>query len=481
MPSPISNLSQPSQPGLIQNIGSGISNFAKNYTPIGLLSKGIGGLINQGQSLLNLGGQQAKSAQAAQDAQTMYNKATAAGANLGPTFQSSFSPPNTTNPSSNAFNASQNPSAAYNPPSMLASVAQAATPPPSPTPLSGLVSPSIPTAKPAAPPPPPAPTGNPYTNPGAAPFAATVGALQQQASQPMAQYTAAQEQYNKANQSLADLRQQAAKQNINILGSRTNLQEAGGEQGLLSSLEALEEAPLTGEMQAAQMAAQTATGQQNAQQSGLAEAGGLGAPQVANPYGTFSPTGLNYTPYGGGSAGGSGIGAASQVTGNLGAGQNFYQNTLPNYNSALNDADSFESWLKTPQGQGGGQGINFSSSNIANQLQNWAQGQNMSDPRFAQLNTYLNDFTNKMSSVIGSAGGATTNYKQQLVNSMIQPDATPESIQAQMKTIIDVAQASMNGVYNTFNGNGNYTPTGAGATGVQNQTPAGYTPFFGNQ
>jgi hypothetical protein len=429
--------------GIDNSIGSAIQGFANTAPGTGFTGTGVG--TSAGSGLIQVA-----------NAQTH-----APNVSTGPN-QSAYVPP----PTSYSFSSPTNTGAGTG----TGSGAGAATPP---------ITPPV-TPPPVTPP----PTTNPNTNTGAAPFSSTVGALQTTAANPSDAFTAAQNQYNQANAQRATLEGSANTALGNLAGSRTNTQFLSGQGSQIQNSLALQEAPLTAEMQAAAQQEGAATSQQGTQQSGLAAAGQLGAPTAANPYGTYNPTQVQpgaggYTGYGGGQSG-TGIGAAAQVTGNLGNGQNFYQNVLPNYNSALNDAQSFNSWLNTPQSQGGGQGINFSSANIANQLQNWAQGQNLSDPRFAQLNTYLNDFTNKMSSVVGTSGGATTNYKQELVNAMIQPDATPQSIQTQMNTIIDVAKASLNGQYNTFNGNANYTPSGAGASG-NSQTPSGYTPFFGNQ
>lgn len=316
---------------------------------------------------------------------------------------------------------------------------------------------------------------NPQDNSGAASFTAGVGALQQQASQPSASYTAAQNQYNEANQKLADVRHQYQVENARLYGTGLTTAQVAARSGTNALLESAAETPLTGEMQGAAQQEGAATGQQGTQQTGLATAAGLTAPQQASPYGTYDPATKTYTPYGGDTSnGGSGIDAAGKVTGGLSASQNYYSTMLPNYTSAANDVTAFNNWLNQPASQGGGQGINFSQANLGNQLQNWALGKNFSDPRFPQLNTFLNDFGNKISAVVGATGGDTTNYKQQLVNAMISPDSTPASIQAQISTIMNVAQQTMKGVHDSFSGNANETPW-------VNQTPSGYPPFFGNQ
>ncbi len=124
-------------------------------------------------------------------------------------------------------------------------------------------------------------------------FGGTVGALGTMAGNSSPQYQAAQSQYNQANSDLAALKADAANQEKNIGGSRTNLSEAGGEEGLLQNLVSGKEAALTGEMSAAQQAAQVATGQQSTQQQGLGTAGSLLQPQV----GSYGQT--QYNPLGG--------------------------------------------------------------------------------------------------------------------------------------------------------------------------------------
>lgn len=290
------------------------------------------------------------------------------------------------------------------------------------------------------------------------------------ASQPSAAFTSAQNQYLQANQELAALREQEAQQNQNILGGRTNLAEAGGEQGLLQNLAAGREAALTGQMSAAQAAAQSATQQEATQLAALNQAAGLVSPVPAPALGLVSPSTGQLFPYGGGTPG-QGIATAGQTLGNLQNATQFQTNMLPNYNAAVNVANHFMNWLDTPGDQGGGKSINSWAGdlNLGHQLQAWVTSGNFSNPQYPELNTFLNDFGNKISAVVGAAGGDITNYKRQLVATMMDPSASPESIKQQINTIMGVANDTMQGVTGTFGGSWSPPETGAGS-GISNNS-----------
>ena len=139
---------------------------------------------------------------------------------------------------------------------------------------------------------------NPYTNTGAPPFSQAVGTLASQSSQPtqgfnqaqqtaqqaaageqnMAsqsspEYQAALKQYADANAQLQQTRADYATQTKLVQGGRTNLSEAGGQQGLLNNAFNQQQASFAQQMDAAARAAGIATGQQQAQQQGFQGAG----------------------------------------------------------------------------------------------------------------------------------------------------------------------------------------------------------------
>jgi hypothetical protein len=239
---------------------------------------------------------------------------------------------------------------------------------------------------------------------------------------------------------------------------------------------ASQEAPLTGQETAAAAAMSAATGQQGTQQSGLASAGQLSSPQASNIFGTYNPLNpTQYTGYGGGAAN---PGSASTVQGNYQGGVNFQQTMVPNYTSAVNDANNLVNWFSTPASQGGGQGVNPSQLNAGNALTNWAEGQNYSNPQYNQLATYLNDFSSKLSSILGANSGQVTNYKQQLVDSMLNGSSDPTSIQTQMNTMLQTAQATMKGYAQTYGINWSPSGTNLGGTnanGSNTNTTSGYS------
>jgi hypothetical protein len=121
-------------------------------------------------------------------------------------------------------------------------------------------------------------------------FPGIVNGLVSTASTSSPEYQAAQSQYNTANDNLQQLRTNFANQQGIIANSPIGLSEQGGAQGALATQEGNKEAALTGEMSAAQSAAQVATGQQTTQQSGLNSAGQLTQP-TPSQYGqtSFNP------------------------------------------------------------------------------------------------------------------------------------------------------------------------------------------------
>lgn len=288
-------------------------------------------------------------------------------------------------------------------------------------------------------------------------FPSIVGGLASTASQPSQQYTDAQKQYLAANAELQKLQNQAAIQTANIGGSRTNLAEAGGEQGLLQNLVANQSAALTGEMNAAQAAAQTATGQQGTQQSGLAAAGGLAAPQA------FGLTNIPFNPitgqFGGiAGAGAGGIGGAGQVMGQLGSSENFYQNLVPAFNQAQSVYQGLTSFIQQNPS------INPTDANFVNNMNAWARGQQLSDPKYNQFTQYLNELLQTLTPIIGSQG--VSDYKSQLVQTMVNPTSSTQSIQAQVQNLMNIAQGKMTATQQSFTSSQPFnTNTGTSNTG----------------
>lgn len=306
-------------------------------------------------------------------------------------------------------------------------------------------------------------------------FGSTAGAAATMAATSSPQYQAAQQTYNQAAQQLSQLQQQAGQQNAAILGGRTNLSEAGGEQGLMQNLLASQEAPLTGQEQAAAASMAAATGQQQTQQQGLLGAAGLLSPQAANALGFFYPgqggTGTSgYLGYGGGT-GASGAFSAGQVLGNEALGQQFQQTLAPAYNAAgaiLYGEGGSQSQPGSNSLQGflnQNPGLNPSDPVWGNQLNAWVQGQVMSDPKYVKLGQYLNEFLQTLTPLVGAAG-MTTNFKQQIVNSLVDPNQSGQSITEQLGNLFNnIATTKFGSIYGTGQSLANPTSGNSGNTG----------------
>lgn len=459
MPSPINNtVQQPQTNGGLSGLMGGVGNFVKNYTPIGLAAQGIGDVIGGVKNLIALPGQQADTAQAGQNAQALYNQAAGAGANVGSSFQSSFGS------SPNAYNASQNPGQTNSSESTILPTAYAQT-----APSTGTIPPTTsPAATPSVTPPttPPAPASAP-TPPATNNFPGLVSTLGATAGTSSPQYQAAYADYLQNKSQLGALQNQAAQQNINILGSRTNLQEAGGEQGLMSSLEAQEEAQYTQQMQADTNILSAATGQQGTQQSGLAAAAGLAAPTPAQALGFFNPAQGNVTGYQ--SDQGNGIYGAGAIQNeqSLGAQANTLTATQNQARGIMSQLQS--TFASNPD-------INPTSLTLVNGLVQLGANQ-IGNPGYQTFSNNINDLINRYSQILTPAGGNVTDARLQIAQSLINPQATPASIMQVLNSLDNQATAVIQGL-NT----GGATSNGPiGSTTSNTQTPSGYTPFFGNQ
>ena len=251
------------------------------------------------------------------------------------------------------------------------------------------------------------------------------------------EYQAAQEQYLGANQKLADLRQQEAIQNANIMGSRTNLSEAGGEQGLLQTLAAGKEAALTGEMSATQAAAQTATGQQQAEQAGLAAAGGLAQPSQAGPTNVpFNPITGEYGTPAAGAFGQGGLQGVGAIQGQIGVGQNVTQ-----LNSYLGGAQVVG---KNLQDLISSANINPVGLTYANGLLQFG-AKAMSDPNYQKFAGQINDFVASLAPILG-VGGNVTDMKTQMSSAIVNALQSGRTINDVVGYFLDQAQQKVQGL-----------------------------------
>ena len=300
-----------------------------------------------------------------------------------------------------------------------------------------------------------------------------------------------------ATQNLQNLQNNYAIQSGIIGNSPIGLSEQGGEQGLLNSMYANKlaaaqtaiqnalqgnaqiQSAYTGAGNIAGTQAGAATSEQQAQQAALAQAGSLTAPTPANIYGFYQPGTGQVTPYdtGGASGGGIGQGAMLQGTASLAASIPQSQNS---FNMATGISDQFSNWLKNNPGV-----VNPSNINLVNELKNWAQGGQFSDPNYPELNQFINEYLNTASSLVGTMG-MPTNYKQQIVNSMINPTSQTGSIEQQIANLNSLMANKLNTTYQSVgvtppSNISKYLPSTSNQTNGTTNTGNTFGSFFGNQ
>lgn len=315
---------------------------------------------------------------------------------------------------------------------------------------------------------------NPYT--ATAPtFNGLVGGLAGTASQPTQNFIQDQNTAQSAAQGLINA---IPSQNQNVQTATTNLQglednyanqqgiignspiglsEQGGEQGLLNNQYASklanaqgaltnaltanqqEQSAYTGAGSLANTAGGVATGQQGTQQSGLAAAAGLAAPQNANQFGTYNPTTGEYEQYGGGSGGGASTAGAvgtqvqqgaqvQQMTGQQAQAQALAQNL----NSVIESAGINPA---TP----GNAGPMTAYVNGANQ---WLQN-NTGDPQYQNFANLISEISSRYASILNQSGGTPTDQSA-LSHTIINSLAGGQSIQQVLQSLDKNATDSIN-------------------------------------
>ena len=311
-------------------------------------------------------------------------------------------------------------------------------------------------------------TGNTFNN--------AVGTEAQMASQPSAQYTAAEQQYATAYAGLAALQQQAAQAQGSVNNTPgISLQGATGESGQIQNTLAAEAAPLTGEMTAAQAAAQTATGQQTAQQQGLGQAAGLVSPtQVPYSNQYLSPT-TGQSVNGGGTGGT----AMSQLPAQAQSAVQSYAQQVQNGSMTRADAESRLSayGIAGTNALNEALGPNFNTNASNASAGTTAVGQQIKTAADT-TNKALDTLSSAFSSLNGfeTGGIPATNSIAQWISSQFGSSALQT-----YKTNLADARSQLIGVLNSAGG----TPTGNEATANQylpdNMTKAQFDANVGTQ
>lgn len=178
-------------------------------------------------------------------------------------------------------------------------------------------------------------------------------------------------------------------------------------------------------------------------------------------YGTNVINPITGQQFGAGAAGQGGAFSGGLQQGNQSLGQEFSQKILPAYNQAGTIKDSFQTFLSQNPN------INPSSLNIVNTAQQWLNGKQLSDPNQAKLGQFLTEFTNTLAPIVGSTGDV-TNFKQELVNQLINSTASGQSLSQAIDSLYALASGKVQDIYKTGTGGG-YVPstsnTSGGSTG----------------
>lgn len=186
---------------------------------------------------------------------------------------------------------------------------------------------------------------------------------------------------------------------------------------------------------------------------GAESVAGLTAPQ---PYGiTTTPYQPGVGQFGNMPGGSAGAFNAGQTQGNVGAGAQFQQTVLPAYNAAGSVKDNLQSFIQQNPT------LNPSDFNFANATKSWLQGGQLSDPRYPELSQKLTEFLNTLSPVAGAPGDV-TNFKQQLVNSMINGSSSNQSLSQQVDSLYNLAGQKVQSIYQS--GTTPYNPNSATQT-----------------
>lgn len=327
-------------------------------------------------------------------------------------------------------------------------------------------------------------------------FPSIVGGLASTASQDRPEYQAALQDINQQKAAREDLLNQYAKQTSNINASRTNLAEAGGEQGNLQNLTAGKEAAINSALSTDATILGAATSQQGTQQSGLNEAASQFAPRTGVQYGTQTiQPGLVGT--GSQTGGGSGVspndpfykdmqtyaqmmanGQMDSIPGSVSGNPALQAQLLqmakqinPNFNYNQSQATGQSQKTQTQQAQqytsyaqqaknNGAQltqliqqaGINPSDLNALNSfIQKIAT--NTSDANYQTFQNLINDMSSSYANVLTPAGGTVTDMVRSISQSLLNAGQSGGSILQVMQNLDKQVQAKIAGTQTAYGGN----------------------------
>jgi hypothetical protein len=243
-----------------------------------------------------------------------------------------------------------------------------------------------------------------------------------------------------ARKNLQELQNEYAQATNDIESRPQGLSQQAGQEGILNRLFASKQG-------AAQTALSSALTSQQLQQQALGTAASLAAPQ------SYGITNAPYNPVTGqfgnmaGASGNGGLSSVGQTLGQLDMAQQLPQLNA-SYQQATGVKDSFESWIKNNKS------VLPSDVNLVNKLRSWALGGQFSDPAYPELNQFLNEYLNTITPLIGSSGNV-TNFKQAIVQDMINPSSGADSVVQQINNLHSIAGGKLleynNAINNQFN------------------------------
>lgn len=295
-----------------------------------------------------------------------------------------------------------------------------------------------------------------------------------------------------ARQNEQALQTQVAQQNANIVGQGADLAFKTGEQGALQQLAATKEA-------AAQTATQNALTAQG-QTIGAAEsAAGLTAPSGNFPF-AFNPLTGQFSNSSGGSVqtpdqvaqavlngqmtydqaqgalsylGGTGTSqlqsAILKANPNTnitqlqaqGQGQSAIYQNIPSLTSANTAAQGISNTISSFLQQH--PDLNVSNASLINQVQQWVQGKQLTDPNYQTLFNYLNEYASTLAPVLG-VGGDPTNMKTQIAQSFINAQASGQSIEQVLANMNALASDKIKNIQSGATGGGVVSGPGSGTS-----------------